>query len=243
MTAVIIQPEWFDTKEFIAPKYKNSADCINTRSTQGRNATPLDIFPAVRDVLGEIELDPASDELINEGVQADRILTFEDDGLSQPWKANSVFLNPPGNTITGGTYAERLYWSEQLVKSDKQRKEENIKRPKDVKSVSAAKWYRKLYQEWKARNVKRAIALVYRGGSIGSLGYDILSLPICFTCLDVSSPIIKGGRLSFEIIEDEVRKPETSNTQSSMFVLFPDSDDCVQRFRESFDGVLGAVKV
>lgn len=242
MTATIIQHTWFDTEEFTSPKYKNSADCLNTKSQHGRNATPLGIFPAVRHVLEGIDLDPASDELINEGIGADRIFDFALDGLSCPWKADSVFLNPPGSTITGGTYAERLYWAEQLAKTEAQRKEESVKRPKGVKSVSAAKWYRKLYQEWLAGNVKRAIALVYRGGSIGSLGMDMLSQPMCLTCLGAPSEIIKGGRLSFEIIEGQQRVPETANTQSSMFILLPDGEECIQRFKDVFSR-FGVVKL
>ena len=55
--------------------------------------TPPEIIDLVLDVLGEIDLDPAS----NTGkpnVPARRHYTKEDDGLSQPW-AGRVFLNPP----------------------------------------------------------------------------------------------------------------------------------------------------
>lgn len=235
----VIQPTYSDTEAYIAPKYRNSADCLNTKSTQGRNATPLDIFPAVRYTLGSIELDPASDEIINTGVNADRIFTLEDDGLQQDWVAGTLFLNAPGSTVTGGTYAERLYWLEQMELPKKERGS----KPKDVKVVSAANWYRKLYQEWLKGNVKRAIALHYRGGSIGGLGVDILKLPLCITATGASSKIINGsGRLSFEIIEDGERKSETTNTQSSAFTLFFDSHYTIECFKESFSQ-FGVVKI
>jgi hypothetical protein len=236
----LVQPTYFDTADYIAPKYRNSADCLNTKSTQGRNATPLKIFEAVRYTLGSIiELDPASDEIINNGVGADRIFTLEDDGLQQDWVADTLFLNAPGTTVTGGTYAERLYWLEQMELPSKQRSA----KPKDVKVVSAAKWYRKLYQEWLNGNVKSAIALHYRGGSIGGLGVDILKLPLCITAAGASSEIINGsGRLSFEIIEEGERKSETTNTQSSAFTLFFDDNDCINRFKESFSQ-FGVVKI
>jgi hypothetical protein len=235
----LVQPTYFDTEEYIAPKYRNSADCLNTKSTQGRNATPLKIFEAVRYTLGSIELDLASDEIINDGVQADRIFTLEDDGLQQDWVAETVFLNAPGTTVTGGTYVERLYWLEQMELPSKER---GVK-PKDVKVVSAAKWYRKLYQEWLTGNVKSAIALHYRGGSIGGLGVDILKLPLCITAAGASSEIINGsGRFAFEIIEDGERTPETTNTQSSAFTLFFDDNDCINRFKESFSQ-FGVVKI
>jgi len=57
------------------------ADCINNQSANGRNATPLEVFESVRYVLGDIELDPASDHTINIEVKAKRIYTIEDDGM------------------------------------------------------------------------------------------------------------------------------------------------------------------
>lgn len=260
---VAVQTEWFDTSDYISPKYANSADCLNTRSTQGRNATPLGIFPAARNVMGGIELDVASDELINEEVQADRIHTLEDDGFSKSWVAESVFCNAPGSTVTGGTYAERLLLLDLLEEFKRRRnqkpkdvsakewkkeldKEFKSRRPSEVKVITAIDWYRKLYQEWLTGNVKQAIALHYRAGSIGSLGTQIISLPLCITTSGASSPIVNGsGRFAFEIITDGKRVPETANTQSSAFTYFPDRDDLdgsIGRFKKHFTQ-FGVVKV
>ena len=244
MTATIIQPEYFKTDDFIASKYKNSADCINTKSTQGRNATPLAIFNAVRYVLTgdskrNFELDVASDSIINTEVKAERFFDLESDGFSSPWIAETVFMNPPGTTVTGGTYAQRLYWLEQMELPKKHRGN----KPKEVKVIKAAHWYKKLYQEWISGNVKSAIALCYRGGSVGSLGIDVLSLPLCITCSGAKSPVVNGsGRFAFEIISNDERIPETSNTQSSTFHLFPSDKECVNRFKTGFS-LFGAVKI
>lgn len=72
-------------------------DAVNARhlSKTAEHNTPGPIVRASRDVLGSIDLDPASNAEANETVQATTIYTSEDDGLKQEWRGN-VFLNPPG---------------------------------------------------------------------------------------------------------------------------------------------------
>ena len=50
---------------------------------------------------GSIDLDPASSESANSVVQADRFFTWKENGLNQPWRADSVFLYPPKSTLNG----------------------------------------------------------------------------------------------------------------------------------------------
>ncbi len=56
--------------------------------------SPPEVVDAVRDVLGRIDLDPASCDVANTVVRATRIYTIADDGLAHPWRG-TVFLNPP----------------------------------------------------------------------------------------------------------------------------------------------------
>jgi len=56
--------------------------------------TPANILDAVRDVLGTIDLDPASCPEAQATVQATRYFTIEDDGLKQEWRGR-VWLNGP----------------------------------------------------------------------------------------------------------------------------------------------------
>lgn len=71
--------------------------------------TPERYVNAVRDVLGgAIELDPASCSEAQQVIQAERYYTAEDDGLSCPWVAKSLFLNPPYETKLVGPFVQRL---------------------------------------------------------------------------------------------------------------------------------------
>jgi phage N-6-adenine-methyltransferase len=56
--------------------------------------TPAEHIEAAREVLGEIDLDPASSIIANRTVRATRFFTLEDNGLEQEWHGR-VWINPP----------------------------------------------------------------------------------------------------------------------------------------------------
>lgn len=59
--------------------------------------TPEAYIDAAREVMGGIDLDPASDAGSQARIKAGRILTVEDDGLVSSWAdARTVWINPPG---------------------------------------------------------------------------------------------------------------------------------------------------
>ena len=69
--------------------------------------TPEEYIIAARQVLGRIDLDPATSEIANRVVQADEYFTVDDNGLDQHW-TGKVWMNPPYSSDLVWRFAEKL---------------------------------------------------------------------------------------------------------------------------------------
>lgn len=69
--------------------------------------TPKDYVERVREVLGGIDLDPATCQTAQRVVRASQYYTRDDDGLAQQWRGK-VFLNPPFRMPLISQFVNRL---------------------------------------------------------------------------------------------------------------------------------------
>jgi len=67
--------------------------------------TPNDYVEAARRVMGNIDLDPASNDIAQGWIKADTYYTEQTDGLSHDWNTR-VWLNPPWGRLTGDFVAK-----------------------------------------------------------------------------------------------------------------------------------------
>jgi phage N-6-adenine-methyltransferase len=98
-----------DRREVTQAGLLNVAKGCHVTANSGENEwyTPPDIIEAARDVMGGIDLDPASCELAQSNVKAKRFYTVDDDGLSKEWTGR-VWLNPPYSKDLIGPFALKV---------------------------------------------------------------------------------------------------------------------------------------
>lgn len=69
--------------------------------------TPSEYIEAAREVLGSIELDPASSETAQQTVRAVKFFSATDDGLARPWYGRT-WLNPPYSQPLIAQFVDKL---------------------------------------------------------------------------------------------------------------------------------------
>ena len=80
---------------------------VVNNSTDNEWYTPSEYIEAAREVMGSIDLDPASNDFANETVKAEHYYTEEENGLLQEWYGN-IWMNPPYSTALVKDFAIKL---------------------------------------------------------------------------------------------------------------------------------------
>lgn len=97
--------------------------------------TPAKYIEAAREVMGTIDLDPASCEQANQTVKATRYYTKEENGLMQDWYGR-VWLNCP--------FSQQGAWSEKLIRAYR---DGNIEQAIFLSQAATERvWFRSLWQ-------------------------------------------------------------------------------------------------
>jgi len=130
--------------------------------------TPPYIIEMVRDVLGWIDLDPASDKVPQEWIRANRIFTKTDrwkgDGLTESWRAITVFLNPPyGKSVDG--QSNQALWSG-LMQAEYQLEnfEQGILL---INSTHGYNWYENIWTRYPCCLARERIRFIKPDGTVG----------------------------------------------------------------------------
>ena len=117
--------------------HKRTAVQALTSSETDEWSTPPHYIQLAKKVMGAIDLDPASNHLAQQWIQADTYYTIKDNGLMQPWFGR-LWLNPPyGNQVT--------LWTEKAVNCyETGAIREGILL---VKPAVGSKWYQRLSKQ------------------------------------------------------------------------------------------------
>ena len=88
---------------------KNKQNKPHVSNNSGNNEwyTPQKYIVLAREVMGDIDLDPASCEYANKTVKALKYFSVDDDGLSKEWHGR-VWMNPPYGTETIAKFTEKF---------------------------------------------------------------------------------------------------------------------------------------
>lgn len=162
-------------------------------SKTAEHFTPEPIVAAAREVLGEIDLDPASCELAQEVVRASAWYgpgsPFGENGLAEPWLGR-VFLNPPGGRVPEAYQGMGT-------------------------SSSAALWWATLASAWKTGEVEAAIFVGFTLEILRSAqALDVpqpLDFPLC----------VPSSRIAFDTEADGKRVSSKQPTHANVIVYLP----------------------
>lgn len=92
---------------------------IQHSSRTDRWFTPLDIILRVRDVLGRIDVDPATEPLANARIGATYAISKDGELPETPWLRDpgTVYCNPPGGKL-GNRSMTGLFWQRMMQERD-----------------------------------------------------------------------------------------------------------------------------
>lgn len=121
--------------------------------------TPIEIIEAARQVMGSIDLDPASCDDAQQNVKASRYYTAEMNGLSRVWSGR-VWLNPPYSKTAGRSNQD--IWAKKLLQEFRDGNvTEGILL---VKSALGYRWFEDLWDELPVCFARQRLSFIKSNG-------------------------------------------------------------------------------
>ena len=122
--------------------------------------TPSIYVDAARDLMGAIDLDPASCDAAQLNIKANKFYTISDDGLFQKWHGR-VWLNPPYSK-TGGKSNQEI-WATKLA--DEYTAGNVTEAILLVKSALGYKWFENLWDKWPVCFARERLSFIRNDGT------------------------------------------------------------------------------
>ena len=94
---------------------------------------------------GEIALDPASSSFANSVVQATKYFSWENNGLTQDWKAKNIYLYPPRDI---------------LLKHEQPKETRLFQKTRSFKKSSQRVWLELAYKKWVKKEFNEGIIFI-----------------------------------------------------------------------------------
>jgi len=129
--------------------------------------TPAHIIELAREVLGDIDLDPASSPEANDTVRAASYCTIQEDGYTQPWGSTDsptrVWLNPPYGKEDGERETNAMRWSRKLIGEYQAGRVESAILL--VKAALGYEWFEELWRLYPTCLLRKRLSFVRADGS------------------------------------------------------------------------------
>ena len=207
---------------------------IRHSSATNEHYTPLAFVTAAREVMGGIDLDPASSPKANEQIQAKLIYTPENNGFTKPWHGR-IFLNPPGGRCDGAGVtvvslkAPHKGWSCLDEHTPCGHGHANVQ-------SSAKAWWFRLVQEYFEDHVQQAIFVMF---SIELMQTSQVEPPLDLPSVLEFPVCVPNRRIAYDHLNDQgARVPSNAPPHASGLVyLAPRGSEVAQakeRFRKRF---------
>lgn len=151
----------FETTEALKndPNYLTASpgnDNPRHSSESFEHGSPPRVVQAAWEVMGVIDLDPASSEKFNEVVEARSFFDKAANGLKQAWRGN-IFLNPPGGLVDGAGRSVFVKTKNRVGCSSSGACGLPPGHKHQAVTSSAKAWWYKLASEWDLGRVEQAI--------------------------------------------------------------------------------------